>query len=530
MRRTIGAAMLAATLLGGTALAQQAPDERLTMLKKEAVAGVEARAKLSQEMVDSVFSFGELAFQEFETSAYLTRILEENGFTVERGIAGLPTGWTARWGSGGPVLALGSDIDGIPKASQKPGVARKEPTVEGAPGHGEGHNSGVPLNIVAALALKDVMEREKIPGTLMLWPGVAEELLAGKAYMVRDGVFEGVDAVLFTHVADAFAVNWGQANGTGMVSVEYSFDGSSAHSASRPWAGKSALDAVELMNIGWNFRREHLRPEQRSHYVIRDGGDQPNVVPSKASVWYFIREIEYDGILQNFGIADTMAQAAAMMTDTTMSKRIIGTAWPRHFNRPIAEATQQNIQAVGMPAWSDADQRLAKATQKLVGGDQDGLKTKIDELKPPPEKPESGGSDDIGDVSWVVPTVTLRYPSNIPNLPGHHWSNAISMATPLAHKGVQAGSKVLAMTALDLLTKPELMTAAKDYFTNVQTKDTKYQPFIAADDKPQTYFNTDILAEFRPRMREFYYDPGKHESYLAQLKVEYPTVDETAAR
>jgi aminobenzoyl-glutamate utilization protein B len=200
---------------------------------------------------------------------------------VEEGISGMPTAWWATWGSGEPVIALGSDIDGIPKASQKPGVAYRDPLVEGAPGHGEGHNSGQAVNVTAALALKKIMERERHSGTLVLWPGVAEELIGAKAWFVRDGLFRDVDAVIFTHVgSDLTVTSWGQAGGTGLVSVEFLFTGESAHSAGAPWRARSALDAVELMNIGWNFQREHLHPNQRSHYVISDGGDQPNVVPA----------------------------------------------------------------------------------------------------------------------------------------------------------------------------------------------------------------------------------------------------------
>jgi aminobenzoyl-glutamate utilization protein B len=409
-----------APVLAQTAEQNAALVERISELKKQAVQGVEARAKLAQEMNDSIFSFGELAFQEFETSKYITDILEKNGFTVQRNVAGLPTGWVAKWGSGGPVIAFGSDIDCIPKASQKPGVTYREPMIEGAPGHGEGHNSGQALNVVAALALKEIMEREKIPGTLMLWPGVAEELLGGKAYMVRDGVFNGVDAVLFTHVGNNLQTSWGQPNGTGLVSVEYTFSGESAHSASAPWRGRSALDGVELMNIGWNMRREHLRPEQRSHYVIPDGGDQPNVVPSVASVWYFIREQDFENIRKNFEIANTISEAAAKMTDTTVTRKIIGTAAPRHFNKPIAEAAYANIQQVGLPQWTADEQAFAKAVQRTVKGKEEGLAIELKKLEPPLEKPESGGSDDIGDISWTVPTITLNYPSNIPNLPGHH--------------------------------------------------------------------------------------------------------------
>ena len=264
--------------------------------KKLVMEDVEAMAKQSQVMVDMVFSFGELGFQEVETSKYLTGILRKEGFKIEQGIAGIPTAWIATWGSGKPVIALGSDVDCVPQASQKPGVAYHDPLIEGAPGHGEGHNSGVPLNITAAIAVKRQMERAKLPGTIKLWPGVAEELVAGKAYFVRAGVFKDVDIVLFTHVSNNLTTSWGQGSGTGLVSVEYTFKGESAHAAGAPWQGRSALDAVELMNTGWNFRREHLRLQQRSHYVITNGGDQPNVVPRTASVWYYFRELEYERI------------------------------------------------------------------------------------------------------------------------------------------------------------------------------------------------------------------------------------------
>src|SRR5687767_8894797 len=254
-------------------------DPRLDRLKTDAAAAVDGMATFTQQMVDQIFSYGELGFQEQETHRYLVDLLKKNGFTVEEGIAGIPTAFMASWGSGKPVIALGSDIDGIPQSSQKPGVAYRAPMIEGAPGHGEGHNSGQAVNITAALAIKAIMQREKIPGTLVIWPGVAEELLSGKAWFVRDGRFKGVDAVLFTHVGDNLGVSWGNPLGTGLISVEYSFEGVSAHAAGQPWKGRSALDAVELTNVAWNFRREHLNPEQRSHYVITNGGDQPNVVP-----------------------------------------------------------------------------------------------------------------------------------------------------------------------------------------------------------------------------------------------------------
>src|SRR5438094_5516617 len=350
---------------------------RVEELKREAAADVESMRVMTQQMVDQVFSFAELGFQEFDTSNYLTGILEKNGFKIERGYAGIPTAWTATWGSEKPVIAVGSDIDCIPQASQKPGVAYHDPIIEGAPGHGEGHNSGVPLNIVAALAVKKIMERERLPGTLKLWPGVAEELVGAKAYFIRAGLFRDVDISLFAHVGNNLGTGWGAGFGTGLVSVEYTFKGESAHAAAQPWRGRSALDAVELMDVAWNFRREHLRLQQRSHYVIPNGGDQPNVVPQNASVWYYFREIDYPHIKELREIGDKIARAAAMLTDTDVTSQILGAAWPQHMNKTVAETMYANIVTVGLPEWDEADVTLAKGIQRELKQPQIGLATEV---------------------------------------------------------------------------------------------------------------------------------------------------------
>lgn len=527
---TLAVALWCSASVGAQAQGRQpAPIDsaRLETLKREVVREIQGMEHFTQQMVDQIFSYGELGFQEVETSRYLVGVLRKHGFKVEEGISGMPTAWMASWGSGKPVIALGSDIDGIPQSSQKPGVAYRDPLVEGAPGHGEGHNSGQAVIITAAIAVKKVMQREKIPGTIRIWPGVAEELVAGKAYFVRDGFFRDVDVTLFTHVASNLATGYGDAGGTGLVSVEYSFLGETAHSAGAPWRGKSALDAVELMNAGWNYRREHLRLPHRSHYVIRNGGDQPNVVPRTASVWYYFREIDYPKIKELWEIGDRMAEGAALMTDTRIdSVRVLGAAWPRHFNRPVAEAMTKNIEQVGLPAWSEADQQMARAVQRELNVEEQGLDTALAPLGTgvKPEDNRGGGSDDIGDISWVVPTVTLRFPSNIPNLPGHHWSNAIAMATPIAHKGATAGAKVTAMTMLDLLAQPALVDSAWAYFREVQTKDIQYEPLIRPGDRPATEMNAAIMQRYRPEMRKHYYDPSRYRSYLEQLGIQYPTV------
>jgi aminobenzoyl-glutamate utilization protein B len=500
---------------------------RLDSLKAEAAREIDARAKLIQVMVDQVFSYGELGFQEIETSKYLTGLLEENGFKVERGVAGIPTAFVARWGSGKPVISLGSDIDDIPQASNKPGVGYKDPIITGAPGHGEGHNAGMPLNIAAAIVVKKIMEREKMPGTLVLWPGVAEEQMAGKAFLVRAGVFKDVDVTLFTHVGSNLGVSWGQSSSNALISAIFKFKGSSAHAAGAPWRGKSALDAVMLMGTSWEFKREHIDLPQRSHYVIPDGGDQPNVVPSTASIWFYFRHLDYPRTMALFEDAKKMAQGAALMTGTQIDTiMMVGSGWSGHFSRPIAEAMYENIRKVPTPTWTEADQTLAKGIQRELGQPDSGLAVRPGRLGgPAPEATRTGGgSDDIGDVSWNVPTITLNFPSNIPGLPGHNWANAISMATPIAHKGVVAGAKVQAMTMLDILLTPQIVTDAWDYFNNVQTKTTKYRPFFAATDQPPIWLNENIMAKYRPEMRKYYYDPKKYDTYLKQLGIEYPTI------
>ncbi|HEU4586272.1 MAG TPA: amidohydrolase [Gemmatimonadaceae bacterium] len=537
----LAALPVAAPIAGAGALsiaAQQSPQRkalsksRLAALGREAVADVDSRARFTQQMIDQIFSYGELGFQEVETSRYLVNLLRSNGFEVQEGVAGVPTAWVATWGSGKPVIALGSDIDGIPQASQRPGVACHMPIVPGAPGHGEGHNTGQPVNITAALAVKRIMEREKLPGTIKIWPGVAEEQLGSKAYLVRAGVFKDVDVALFSHVGSNLATSWGPGGGSGLVSVLYSFEGSAAHSAGAPWRGRSALDAVELMNVGWNYRREHLRLQQRSHYVIPDGGDQPNVVPTTASVWYYFRELTYPKIKELWAVGDSVARGAALMTGTKhVGERVLGSAWPRHFNRPIAEAMLANIEKVGLPTWSDADQQLAKAVQKEMGAEERGLASEVDTTAAPRDTPNmGGGSDDIGDVSWNVPTITLNYPSNIPGLPGHHWSSAIASATPIAHKGATAGAKAMALTMLDILGKPALVESAWSYFRNVQTKETKYEPLMRPDEQPATFLNAEILERYRPEMKKYYFDPSRYSTYMEQLGISYPTVPDSAGK
>jgi len=531
-----GLALVAASLAFSSALSAQAPADsaRLERLKAEALVKVEQRAKLVQEIIDHLFSFSELGMQEFETQRYLTGLLEQNGFRVERGYAGMPSAWVARWVSPAgakPEISMGSDVDGIPQSNNKPGVGFFDPLVTGAPGHGEGHNTGQAVNIAAALVVKEIMIRERIPGTLVLWPGIAEEQMAGKAFLVRAGLFRNTDVALFTHVGNGLGVSWGQSGSTALVSAIFKFRGQSAHAAGAPWRGRSALDAAMLMGTGWEYQREHNELPTRSHYVIQDGGDQPNVVPSTASIWFYFRERDYERTQALFETGKRIARGAAMMANVELDTvMVVGSGWSGHFNKTIAEVTYSNIQRVGMPTWDENDQALARGLQRELGVRQTGLSSAVEFTLQGPV-PESqrmgGGSDDIGDVSWNVPTVTLRYPSNIPGLPGHNWSSSIASATPIAHKGAVSGAKVQALTLLDILLRPQVVADAWTYFRETQTRETQYQPFISPTDQPPIWMNADIMARFKPELQRNYYDPKKYKTYLEQLGIRYPTVRET---
>lgn len=517
-------AITSVALIGSSLSATTAHAQASAALKQEAIASVDAHAEMVQKAVDQVFSYAEPGFQEFQSTKYIADLLKKNGFKVEFGVAGIPTAFKATWGEGGPLIALGSDIDCLLGVSQYPGTGKLTPMVVGAPGHGEGHNSGMPLIVAAAIAAKEVMIKHGIKSRLLVWPGIAEELLATKAYYVRDGLFKGVDANIFTHVSSSFGTGWGEMGNNGMVSVEYTFHGKTAHAAGDPWDGLSALDGVEMMDAAWNFRREHLPVTQRSHYVITNGGGQPNVVPDVASVWYYFRDRSFKDVANLYKIGNDIADGAAKSTGTTVEHKILGYAAPNYGNKPLAEAAYENIKLVGMPKWTADDQAFVKSIQTVTDRPIKPLAATVGELSTPATRPRSngGGSDDVGDIMWTVPSITIGFPSNIPSMIGHNKLSAIAMATPIAHKGAVAGAKAVALTVLDLMTTPSLIANAKDFQQNVQFKEDTYAPLISATDKPAIWLNHDLMEKMRPQMTKFYYDSSKYPSYLAQLGIAYP--------
>jgi len=282
------------------------------------------------------------------------------------------------------------------------------------------------------------------------------------------------------------------------------------------------------------MRREHLPLTQRSHYIISNGGGQPNIVPGEASVWYYFRDTTFEGVRNLFDIGNTISEAAAQATETTVERRILGYAAPQHANKPMAEAAYENFKMVGLPEWTEDDKAFAQAVKRentvsFVSyvdpeEEEDLLVTELSPLSTPETRGPSmgGGSDDIGDIMWNVPTITIRYPSNVPNTIGHHVTAAMAMATPIAHKGAVNGAKAVALTVLDLLMDPDLLNEARDYFENVQLQGQNYEPVIGPDDQPAIHLNKEIMDQMRPLMREYYYDPEQYDSYLEQLGIDYP--------
>jgi len=447
---------------------------------------------------DDIWRFAELGMQETQSSALLIKTLEEEGFTVERNVAGMPTCFVATWGSGQPVIGLLGEYDALPMISQKPLIPVQDPLVSGAPGHGCGHNMMGTAGVAALIALKKSMEKYQLKGTIKFFGSPAEETLVSRPYMVRAGVFNGIDAVIDNHSSSDFSTSHG-AHGTAMISVVFTFKGKTTHAASAPWSGRSALDGVELMNIAANFLREHLFYTHRLHYIITEGGEAPNVVPDKASVWYYIRntderlETMYERVLD-------CAKGAAIASGTVLDTVIVLTAsHQRHGNKVIAEAIQANIERIGMPEWTDTENAFAKALQKEIGAKETGFPTEPKKWSDPSDIQVGGGSSDVGEVTLVVPTATVNFPGIVPGAISHHWSYVSSSFGSAAWKGLNAGAKAIAATAFDLLTNPQLLEDAKKEFDRYM-KDRPYKSFLPDGAQPPLEMNKQLMDKFRESM------------------------------
>lgn len=450
---------------------------------------------------DAIWKYAELGLQEFKSSALLIETLEKEGFTVEKNIAGMPTCFVASWGSGKPVIGLLGEFDALPMISQKALVAKKDPLIDGGPGHGCGHNTMATAAIAAVIAVKRSMEENKIQGTIKFFGSPAEETIIAKPYMVREGVFKDVDAVIDNHAGSNFETGYGVKE-SAMISALFTFKGKTAHSAGAPWSGRSALDGVELMNISTEFLREHLNYSYRMHYVIVKGGEAPNVVPDKATVWYYIRNTD-ERLEDMYNRVMDCAKGAALASGTQLDEvRILTGTHQKHSNKGMAEAIQRNIELIGLPTWAEEENVFAKALQKELGEKEEGYPVKLKPISGPSAIQVGGGSTDVGEVTLNVPTATLSFPVGVPGEIGHHWSTVACGYGSAAWKGLNAGAKVMAGTALDLLTKPKMLEEIKTEFANY-SKDHPYKSFLPADAKPPLDLNKELMDKYRVSLLQF---------------------------
>jgi len=450
---------------------------------------------------DAIWSYAELGMQEFKSSALLADTLEAAGFTIERGAAGMPTCFVASYGTGKPVIGILGEFDALPMLSQKGRVPRQDPIIAGAPGHGCGHNTMCTAAAAAAVAVKRAMDEYHLPGTIKVFGSPAEETLISRPYMVRAGLFENVDAVIDNHSGSGFGTGYGK-GGNAMYSVIFTFTGKTSHGAS-PWSARSALDAVEIMNVATNFLREHLFYTYRMHYVIMEGGEAPNVVPDRARVWYYVRNSD-ERVEEMYGKVLNCARAGALATGSELTDvRILSAIHQRNANKGLATMLQKNIELVGMPEWTEEEQEYARALQKELGKEVTGMPSEVGKLRGPGRTFVGGGSSDVGEVTRVAPTATLRFPGQVPGAIGHHWSVVASNYGTTAWKGLNAGAKVMAATAVDLLTRPKDLEKIRAEFEEYE-KEHPYKSFLPEDAEAPLDLNRELMEKYRPRMEEFY--------------------------
>jgi aminobenzoyl-glutamate utilization protein B len=461
---------------------------------------LDRNAKAIACLNDNIFYFGELGMQEFETAKLMTAILEQAGFAVERGISGFPTGFCATVGSDHPVIAIHTEYDSNPDNSQVSGVAEHKPIVDGAPGHCEGHNVNGAVLIATALATKAAMQKFGLKGTLKVFGAPAEEQLVSRPYFVRDGWFDDVDLAFHNHIAGNFGVGYGLIQAA-LVSATFTFHGETAHAGVAPWRARDALDGVVLMDMGLAQYREHMTPTMRMHRVITEGGDQPNVVPRRAAVWWYFRDSTAEGAGKLFEQAKKIAEGAALMTNTTVEIEVMSAVWPVRGNRTLAELIQREIELVGLPSWSTEEEDLARSLQAKVNVPVEGLARKYVPMKGPAV--QKSAANDAGDISWKVPMAKLYFPATVPNISFHHWAAGVPLATSIAHKGAVAGAKVMAASLVECFTNSTVVDQAKRSFKE-ELAGVEYKSLLPRDQKPPVHLNHATMEKFRPLLRRHY--------------------------
>ncbi len=449
-------------------------------LKKEAIETAGALTDQIDAMSKELWEFSETALKESKSAALLIQHLEEAGFTVEKGVADMPTAFVATYGGGSPMIGVLAEYDALPGVGNEPVPERRARTDGVTSGHGCGHNLFGAGSVGGAIALKQLMEKRNISGTIKLFGTPAEETVVGKVYMAKAGVFDGLDAVIDWHPGTETAVR--NRAGQAMNNFEIEFFGQAAHSAADPWNGRSALDAVEMMNYGVNLMREHVKPTTRIHYVIPSAGEAPNVVPEYAKVWYYVRDVNRTEVEMYYDRILNIAKGSALATGTTHEVFLITGVHEYLLIRPLQEAMQENLELVGAPSFTEEEQVFAKELQRFCEKEEKGFNAEIKPLAEGAEPP-SGGSTDAAEVSYMTPIVAFSVATAAEGVPWHSWATSSCHGTAAGRKGAVVAAKVIAATGVDMLTRPKLMQAAKDAFMEA-TKGKPYKSPLPKQQKP----------------------------------------------
>ncbi len=455
------------------------------MIKQALYDTVENRTAVLTDLSDRIWEYAELSMQEHRSAAAYIQVLNEEGFTVEDKLCGMPTAFLGRYGSGKPVIGILGEYDALSGLSQVPCSATKEALIPGGSGHGCGHNLLGAASLGAAIAVKEQIKAGRLHGTVVFYGCPGEEGCAGKTFMARDGMFRDLDAALCWHPGDTNEVTTG--SNAASVQVEYTFSGTASHAAGDPEHGRSALDAAELMNIGVQFLREHMPKECCLHYSFLDaGGVSPNVVQPTAKVLYMVRGDSVRSAKALLARVNKIAQGAALMTETTFTSRQIDGTSDTVSNTVLEALLYENLKAAPLPVYTAEEEAFAAAMKATCGdpavpGDgcridkkvkaqiaklTDGGKLPLNNFVMPyvPSSQMSPGSTDVGDVSWLTPTAQFTAVTWVSGSPGHSWQNVATGRSSIAHKGIVLAAKVLAATAADLMAQPELLDKARQEF------------------------------------------------------------------
>jgi len=447
--------------------------------KEAALAALSSAYEADKKTALQIWEYAEVGYKENKSAALHVQNLKAAGFTVETGVAEIPTAFVATYGSGSPVIGILAEYDALPGLSQTAST-EKNPIAGKNAGHGCGHHLFGTASVGAGIAIKELIATGKLKGTIKVYGTPAEEGGSGKVFMVRAGLFNGVDAVIHWHPDDANAVTTTSALAN--KSAKFKFYGISAHAAAAPDQGRSALDAVEAMDNMVNMMREHVPQETRIHYIITSGGKAPNVIPDFAEVYYYVRHPKRKDVVEIFDRVVKAAEGAALGTGTTMKYDIIGGTHDLLINKTLAEAMQINLEKVGGVSYTDAELNFAKKLEASFVGAKVDLAT-AGTVKPLSYISEgNSGSTDVGDVSYALPTVGLRAATWVPGTAAHSWQAVAAGGTEIGTKGMLVASKTMALTAIDLMSSPTLLAKAMEEFTKSKG-DYKYKALLG-DIKP----------------------------------------------